>query len=917
MAELPTFLLIDGHSLAFRAFYAFAYRGEGLRTSTGIPTSVCFGFLNSLLEILSKEKPEAVAIAFDLAAPTFRHEADATYKANRSETPEEFIPDLHNLQRLLTTLNLPMVTHPGYEADDVLGTLSQQASAAGYRVKIMSGDRDLFQLIDAEKNITVLHLGQRDRIQECTAAEVLERMGVMPHQVVDYKALCGDSSDNIAGVRGIGEKTAVKLLQEYHSLEGILAAIPTMKGAIAQKLQSGIADAKHSQYMARIALDVPLTLEMAACRLQGFALEEVMPLLDELEFHALKRKVENLHQRLTPAAEPEELWFDFAPAAAVSEPQFTLAIVDTPAKLEQLADTLAQESGPVAWDTETLSLNPHDRPLVGIGCSWGTTAEHAAYIPLGHIPATQNLSQDLVIQTLGPYFGDPDRPKIFQNAKFDRLMLRSLGIDLRGVVFDPMLASYILDPEANHGLKDMARQYLGYQPQRYEDVVPKKQTIAEVPLAAVAQYCAMDAHMTLRLYPILRDRLGEIPDLEQLYRTVELPLEAVLADLEWTGIRIDAPYLAQLSQQLEQDLGAIAQTAYAQAGREFNLNSPRQLAEVLQELLGETFTQKSRKGQAGYSTDVSVLTKLEDAHPLIATILSHRTLSKLKSTYVDALPSLLHPRTGRLHTDFNQTITATGRLSSSNPNLQNIPIRTAFSRQIRAAFVPQEDWVLVAADYSQIELRILAHLSQEPELLQAYRDGIDVHTRTAQLLLQRETITSEERRMAKIINYGVVYGMGPQKFSRDLGISLSDAKDFIAAFYRTYAQVFAYLRHVEEVAQQEGYVTTVLGRRRYFRGLDRLNKPQKAAMLRSAINAPIQGTSADIIKIAMIRIQELLAGYQCRMLLQVHDELVFELPAAEVPLLLPEIKRLMEGAIALTVPLEVEVHTGANWMTAK
>ncbi|NJK35793.1 MAG: DNA polymerase I [Oscillatoriales cyanobacterium SM2_2_1] len=920
MADTPTFLLIDGHSLAFRAFYAFAYRGEGLRTSTGIPTSVCYGFLNSLLEILGRERPDAVAIAFDLAAPTFRHEADASYKANRSETPEEFIPDLLNLQRLLATLNLQIVTHGGYEADDVLGTLSQWASAAGYQVKILSGDRDLFQLIDSDKRITVLHLGQKDRIQEFTAVEVQEKMGVFPHQVVDYKALCGDSSDNIPGVRGIGEKTAVKLLQEYHSLEQVLASLPMIKGAIAQKLQAGIEDARHSQYLARIALDVPLTVDLETCRLRGFHLEQVTPILEELEFHALKRKVDALHQRLSPAPatapSDDELWFDFAESATTPLPPIAVQIIDTRDKLEHLAHTLSQEHSPIAWDTETTSLNPHDHPIVGIGCCWGDAAEHTAYIPLAH-NVGQNLAPEEVAAVLGTYFATATYPKVLQNAKFDRLMLRSIGVDLRGVIFDPMVASYVLDPEANHGLKDMARQYLGWQPQSYSDLVPKKQTIAAVPIPDVAQYCAMDAHMTLRLYPILGDRLKERPELERLFYDVELPLEAVLADLEWLGIRIDAPYLAQLSQQLEQDLVAIAQTAYDQAGREFNLNSPRQLADVLQELLGETFTKKSRKSQTGYSTDVSVLTKLEDDHPLIPTILEHRTLSKLKSTYVDALPSLIHPRTGRLHTDFNQTITATGRLSSSNPNLQNIPIRTALSRQIRAAFVPQADWLLVAADYSQIELRILAHLSQEPELLQAYRDGIDVHTHTAQLLLQKDTITSEERRMAKIINYGVVYGMGAQKFSRDLGIALGDAKEFIAAFYRTYARVFEYLRHVEEAAERDGYVTTALGRRRYFRNLDRLNKPQKAAMLRSAINAPIQGTSADIIKVAMIQIQQLLEGYQSRMLLQVHDELVFEMPPEEMPILQPQIQALMEGAIALSVPLEVEIHSGQNWMTAK
>ncbi|MCA6604618.1 MAG: DNA polymerase I, partial [Pseudanabaena sp. M007S1SP1A06QC] len=438
-----------------------------------------------------------------------------------------------------------------------------------------------------------------------------------------------------------------------------------------------------------------------------------------------------------------------------------------------------------------------------------------------------------------------------------------------------------------------------------------------VDIPSVAQYCGMDTYITYRIQPILQEKLKVVPELWKLFQNVEMPLESILAEMEWHGIRIDKDYLGVFSKELEKDLDALAIAAYAEAGQEFNLNSPKQLSEILVELLGEKFTKKSRKSKTGYSTDVAVLNKLEGEHPLIDTILENRTLAKLKSTYVDALPSLIQTKTGRVHTDFNQTVTATGRLSSSNPNLQNIPIRTAFSRRIRAGFLPQEDWILMAADYSQIELRILAHLSQEPELMRAFNAGEDVHRVTAQLLLEKEEVNSEERRLAKIINYGVIYGMGAQKFSRDIGVPVKQAKQFIEKFNQRYERIFTYMQSVEVEAERDGYVKTVLGRRRYFRNLKDMTGYQKAALLRSAVNAPIQGTSADIVKLAMLRVHEILKDYQAQLLLQVHDELVFEVPPDEIEELQPKIKAAMESALDLSVKLEVDIHTGKNWMEAK
>jgi DNA polymerase-1 len=933
----PLLLLIDGYSLAFRSYYAFANRSEGgLRTSTGIPTSVCYGFLKSLLEILTKEQPQTLAIAFDdKSMPTFRHNADASYKANRSETPPDFIPDAINLQRILAKLNLRVIYQPGYEADDVIGTLAVQASAQNYRVKIVTGDRDLFQLIDDEQEISVLHLGQKDKIQELRSHQVFTRLGISPKQVVDYKALCGDASDNIPGVRGIGDKTAVKLLTEYGSLEKILSALPEMKGAIKNKLVAGIDSAKHSQFMAKIALDVPVQFVPEEFCLVGFDRSEVIPLLEELELKAFISQVADIEQKLAgnfSKNEPknviddandrennDDLWFDFQPESVrqntVPALDLSVQIIDTPEKLENLCQVLLDEENVVAWDTETTSLNPHDLPVVGIGCCWGDR-EQIAYIPLAHKEGN-NLSLDLVVTKLKPILENPAYKKVFQNAKFDRLMLRSMGIELAGVVFDTMLASYVLDPEASHSLETLAQNLLNLSVITYKELLGKLASIAEVSISATANYCGMDVYVTRQIMPILEEKLRAIPELYQLFTEIELPLEIVLADMEWQGIRIDCDYLHNLSQELTQDLESIAIQAYATAGKEFNLNSPKQLSEVLVELLGETFTKKSRKSNTGYSTDMRILENIAQSHPLIPIILEHRTLAKLKSTYVDALPNLVHPRTQRVHTDFNQTVTATGRLSSSNPNLQNIPIRTAFSRRIRKAFIPETDWFMLSADYSQIELRILAHLSGEPELVRAYNENLDVHTVTAQILLEKNEVTSEERRLAKIINYGVIYGMGAQKFSRETGVSLTQAKQFIQAFNQRYSRVFEYLRSIEELAETQGFVTTILGRRRYFRDLKQMTGQHKASLQRSAINAPIQGTSADIMKIAMIRIHQLLQAYRSRLLLQVHDELVLEIYPPEAEELEPQIKQIMESAVTLSVPLVVEMHRGNNWMDTK
>lgn len=963
----PVFLLIDGHSLAFRAYYAFAHSRQGpLRTATGIPTSICFGFLNSLLQVIELQQPQYIAIAFDLAEPTFRKEADSNYKANRKETPGDFIPDMVNLQQLLTALNLNIITKAGYEADDVLGTLAQKGATQGYQVKIVSGDRDLFQLVDDERHIEILYLdpkafkSTRKNYTEFNRAAVIEKLKVAPEQVVDYKALCGDASDNIPGVKGVGEKTAVKLIKEYQNLDAIYENLENIKGAVQKKLVADQENAFHSRFLAKIVVDVPLEVELEDCQFNNFNPQAALPLLKKLELKKISDRLSNF----LPEAQPEleirttedkakkngqlSLFSNQSETKVIekseniSKNQITNIIqpliVDTEEKLNKLLLILQEKTNPdnpVAWDTETTSLEPHNGELVGIGCCWGEQKTDIAYIPLGHKQGTQ-LDKEKTLNVLKSILEGDRYPKVLQNAKFDRLVLHYQGIQLAGVVLDTMLASYLINPETTHNLTDLSERYdIGITATSYKDLgIAKGETIADLDINLIAEYCGIDAYTTYCLTPKIKKDLTQFPKLQKLLLEVEQPLEKVLAEMEITGIALDVPYLQEFSQRLDTDLQDLEQKVYQDASEKFNLSSPKQLSVILFEKLNLN-RKKSRKTKTGYSTNQAVLEKLKGDHPIIERILEYRTLSKLKSTYVDAIPNLVRKDTQRVHTNFNQAVTATGRLSSSNPNLQNIPIRTEFSRQIRKAFLPQKDWLLVAADYSQIELRILAHLSQEPVLVDAYQNSKDVHSVTAQLLFEKETITSEERRLGKIINFGVIYGMGAQRFSRESGFSQDIGKEFIDKYHQRYSKVFDYLEFVKKQAISQGFVTTILGRRRYFNFISDSLKElrgesienldlneikysyQDAQLLRAAANSTIQGSSADIIKIAMVKIHQILQAYQAKLLLQVHDELVFEIPQDEWSELQEKIKSTMEQAVSLSIPLVVEVNQGNNWMEAK
>ena len=959
MADAPLLLLVDGHSLAFRSYYALAKRDGGLSTSGGIPTSVTHGFLKTLLETAQALRPQGVIITFDTGQPTFRHQLDPAYKANRGDAPEEFHQDVRNLQHLLQeALRLPVCKVPGFEADDVIAAVAQGAVEQRWRVRILSGDRDLFQLVDDRKDVACLYMGGGPHggrgISVVDEAAVRQKLGVPPCQVVDLKALTGDSSDNIPGVRGIGPKSAVTLLAEYGDLDAIYGALVTVKPSLAKKLDADRDSAFRSRTLARIRVDVPLA-EPPRLALAGLDATTLATQLHQLELQSLSRQLDGFRRCFggDTLAEPlrgprpgadqgtsgdaRRLELN-GPDPIPPGPRLDPRLITTEAALAALLarlEALTNPLEPVALDTETTSLNPFQAQLVGIGVCWGEGNDDVAYIPLGHQGSGPQLSLDLVLSRMAPWLASAGHPKCLQNAKYDRLVLLHHGLRLNGVVMDTLLADYLLDPAGRHGLSDMAQRHFGFLPTSFQELVGDHKTITAVAVKAAARYCAMDVHLTRRLAAILRRELATAGDrLEHLFTAVELPLEPVLAQMEATGMSIDCGYLQTLSRQLAEQLEQLEQQAHGAAGCPFNLASPKQLGQILFETL-RLDRRKSRKTRTGYSTDAVVLERLAGDHPVVSIILQHRALSKLKGTYVDALPALVEPTTGRVHTDFNQAVTATGRLSSSNPNLQNIPIRTPFSRQVRQAFLPKPGWRLISADYSQIELRILAHLCEEPLLMEAYNRGDDVHGLTAQVLLEKQEVSDEERRLGKTINFGVIYGMGPQRFARATGVSRAEAQGFLERYHSRYPRVFAFLELQERLALSQGYVETLLGRRRLFhfspQGLGRyrgcdpmaidLNQARRSGLeaqqLRAAANAPIQGSSADIIKLAMVRLHGVLAPLPARLLLQVHDELVLEAAPEACPQVMAMVRHTMETVLPLRVPLQVEVRSGSNWMEAK
>jgi DNA polymerase-1 len=885
---------MDGNSNIYRLYYAIS---APLSTSTGLPTGAILGFARIILKLLKEEKPEYMAVVFDAAAPTFRHELFTAYKAQRPRMPSDLVQQIPYIKRFIRALNIPILEIPGYEADDVIGTLAKKAEQLGIHTIILSPDKDFLQLVSDKIQVLSERMGHRVLYD---VEKVKERYGVEPQKIPDVLGLMGDQSDNVPGVPGIGEKTAGKLIQEYGSVEELLRHVDKVKNVKQRENLKQFGEvALKSKELVTLNTNVPLEWNLEEFRLSEPNRSELIPLLQELEFQSILKEML-----------PEE--------KAEKNPSQKYVTVLSPSQLNEVIEALKVSKG-FAIDTETTHPEPMRAKLVGI--SFSLKPHQAFYIPVGHtlekVPAQLDLKE--VLSRLKPLLEDAQIAKYGQNMKYDKIVLANYGIDLQGLDFDTMIASYLLNPSRHaHNLEDIALEYLGYKRNlTYKLVVgsgTKAITMDQAPIEKVACYSCEDADLVFQLTQHLRPQLQQ-KNLEKLFYQVEMPLIEVLAQMERNGVRIDPNLLAALSRELDQELERLSSEIYALAGVEFNVNSPKQLGEILFEKLKLPVI---RKTKTGYSTDVDVLEELAKGHPLPSKILEYRQLSKLKSTYVDALPKMVHPETGRIHTSYNQTVTATGRLSSSDPNLQNIPIRTPIGRRIRQAFIPADGYLLLSADYSQIELRILAHLSGDEKLIEAFRRDEDIHTRTAIEVLgvkDASEMTPELRRKAKAVNFGIIYGIGSFSLAKDLGISTKEAQQYINNYFARYVGVKRYLDKMIEKARTEGYVTTLLNRIRYIPEIKSKDWSTRQFGERTAINTPIQGTAADMIKLAMIRIHRQLKEKfpEVKMILQVHDELVFEVPENQIELVKPLIREGMETVLELSVPIKVDIHVGRNW----
>ena len=883
-----TLFLIDGSSYIYRAYHAI----RSLSTRSGFPTNAVFGFANMLLKVLRDHNPTYAAMVLDAPGPTFRHEIYPDYKANRPPMPEDLALQIPRIDDLIKAFRLPSIRIPGVEADDIIATLAHRYAQEVDKVVIVSSDKDLMQLISDK---VIMLDTMKDRWIDVEA--VLEKFGVRPSQVVQVQALMGDPSDNIPGLAGVGPKTAGKLIARYGHIEGLLEHSREVGGKVGEKLPHQMDELRTSLSLVKLKDDVPVDQTLEDFAVSGLDTQAVRELFEELEFV----KLINL----------------LAPHKALDREGYRT--VTTEEELETLA-ALLKGVRRFAFDTETDSRDPMRASLVGISFSW--SEGEAAYIPLGHryLGAPAQLAPGLVMEKLGPILADPAKEKIGQNIKYDLKVLLRAGWEVGGISFDTMIASWLESPDRrSHSLDEIASELFGHTMISYKELTKRGRdqiSMTEVPVDEASVYSCEDADVTFRAAQPLASGL-EDKELVDLFHEVEMPLVAVLNDMEMAGILLDTEMLGDISQDLGERLRHLEARIHEEAGHTFNINSPRQLGQVLFTELGLPVLKKTK---TGYSTNDEVLLELSEKHHLPAMVRDYRSLAKLKSTYVDALPELIHPETGRIHTSFNQTATSTGRLSSSDPNLQNIPIRTEEGRRIREAFICPEGTMLVSADYSQIELRILAHLSGDRNLVEAFRNGEDIHKRTAREVLDADehSVEPELRRRAKVINFGIIYGMSAYGLSRELGISPGEAADIIEGYFDVYSGVREFTERTLNLAREKGYVQTLLNRRRYIPELASKNPNTRQYGERMAINTPIQGTAADLIKIAMLHIHEglPLEVPGAKMLLQVHDELVLEVPEKLAQKAADYVSGIMVSVMDLDVPLVVDVGWGKNWAEA-
>ena len=898
---------IDAHSLIFQVFHAL----PEMTSPRGEHVGAVYGFVRDILQLVELKQPDALVCAFDRPGPTFRNDLFPGYKADRGEMPEELVGQIPKIERLLAALSIPVLSCEGYEADDVLATLARLCHEAGANCYVVSGDKDCRQLIT--DRVAVYNI-RKDELFDAEA--LLADWGVRPDQVIDFQALVGDKVDNVPGVPTIGPKTARTWLEKYGTLDDLLAHAADIPGAKGKKLVEHRDSALLSRQLVRLDDRVPLAADWNACRVGSFDHQQLSELFAEFGFRTFGEQFAQL---------------DAAQSPGQPQPQTDYQTIDTPQKLAELVALLAEQPL-ISVDTETTHLSPRWADIVGLSFAW--RPGEACYVPLRGPAGETVLEPAATLATLRPVLENPALAKIGQNLKYDMIVLRAAGVELSGVAFDTMLASYLLDAgERNHNLDDLAKRYLNHTTIKIAELIGKgrqQKQMDEVPIAQVTAYAAEDADVPLRLQPLLAARLDEM-GLTELNDTVEVPLVSILAAMEFEGVRVDPQRLAELSARYGERLQALEVEIEALAGHPLNIASPKQLAQVLFQELGLPVVKKTKTGP---STDAEALEQLADRHPLPAKIIEHRQFAKLKNTYVDALPAMIHPTTGRVHASFHQAVAATGRLSSSNPNLQNIPIRTDEGREIRSAFVAgAPGWKLLAADYSQIELRILAHYSEDPALCAAFDRDEDIHTLVASQVFGTPLgeVTSSQRRSAKAVNFGVIYGQSPFGLAKSLGISQEEAAAFIDGYFATYQGVADFITKTLAECHRQGFVSTILGRRRAIHGVrpekvsgtfsaaeqvpDTLSRRPLTLPERTAVNTVIQGSAADLIKLAMIAIAKRLREDQrsAKMILQIHDELVFEAPADEIDELATLVRHQMQSVLSLRVPLKVDLKSGDNW----
>lgn len=893
----PVFL-VDGQSYIYRAFYAV----RGLTNSEGLPTNAIFGVVNMLQRIRDEHAPSYLGMVLDAPGKNFRHRAYSQYKANRAAMPDEMRAQMPHIKEVVRAYRIPILELAGYEADDIIASLATRWERDGAEVVIVSGDKDLMQVVS--DRVTMLDTMQDKRIGP---AEVHAKFGVEPGRVVEVQALMGDSTDNIPGVPGVGEKTAIKLIAEWNDLDGVLDNGARIKGKLGERVREHAELARLSKTLATLDRDVPLEVDIDDLAVTEPDRGRLRALFGTFEF---RRLLEALDADGPPAAASAST----APEPGTA-PTGSYETVRTPAQLDAVVEAI-RAAGTFCLDTETTALDAIDADLVGIALA--VEEERAWYVPMAHAADdAPQLDRETVLDAVRDLLADEKLTLVGQNLKYDLTVLAKYGLRSANRMADTMLASYLLNPAQRHNLDALAQEYLGYGMLSYAAVTDDaEKNFADVAVADATRYAGEDADITLRLAHRLLPRL-EDEGMAALFAEVEAPLIPVLVEMERTGIRVDPAMLAGLSDEFGGKLHGLEEEIYALAGEPFNIASPKQLQHILFDKLALPPVKKTKTGA---STDQSVLERLADRHPLPEKILAYRGFAKLRSTYVVALAKLIRADTGRVHTSFNQSVAATGRLSSTNPNLQNIPIRTEEGRRIRTAFVPEPGWTLLSADYSQIELRLLAHISRDPVLTEAFREGQDVHARTAAEIFDTDmdAVTSAQRREAKTINFGIIYGMGAQRLARTLRIPFKTAQEYIAQYFARYQGIKAYMDEVVASAREYGYVTTLRGRRRYVPDLRSPSPQLLSAAERVAINTPIQGTAADVIKLAMLAIAARLrdAGLRARMLLQVHDELLFEVPEDETDRVGALVRESMEQVMPLKVPLRVDVGSGCNWAEA-